>query len=413
MHVNFYQEDVNKAWQCKLVEVFYKLKSSINHGENQLRVPQFEITNSATTWGTYIGGEKPTITIARKLLNDFGIGAAEHVVSHEMAHMVVDKIFHMGDLKSHGEAFKKACSMLGIDAVNAISVDELRILDTAAEKRQRVVNRVKKLMALSESPEKEEAERALAKAHELMMRYNIKSLEERKSNDYFVRPIGPTWMKVPNYTREIVNLIHEYYFVNTILTYAGGWLRSGRRYEFFGTKENLDIAEYVFCCLLQQGESLWAKYRDEKKAKHGRVKGVFSKANFIEGVVAGYSSQLHAKNKMINKKLKEEQRKVNEEVVKAAANSDLNFFDLGDTKGDNFTKDPFNDDIPVSSALIWFGDKLMNEMYKKTYPNLKNHSYSTNGVGAGYNDGLDAGSKLRINQGISGSTKKLGKMLTA
>lgn len=388
--MNYYHTDVNRVWASKLVNIFYKFSDDLRRHNINLTVPEFEITSN--DWGLYTGGDRPKISISKNLLDNFGLGAAEHVIGHEMAHMIVDRVFHMGDLESHGEAFKKACGLLTVSPQSLISSSELRTIDSTYNDRNRIVLKIKKLIKLSESPEGEEAEKALSKAHELMLRYNIKTLDDHKSDDYFIRPVGPHFRRMPNYVRDIAGLIQDFYFVNVICCYYG----SDRYYEFFGNKENLDIAEYIFCCLLQQGESLWERYRDKKRAEHGRVKGIFSKANFIEGVVYGYSCQLNKKRISLQEKISEEQRH----------KTDLNFFNLG-----KMGKDSFSSDSHVCTALVWEGDKLMDEMYRKAYPRLRTYSYNRNGVGDGFCDGREAGKKLRISKGLGGSSTNSGKLL--
>jgi predicted SprT family Zn-dependent metalloprotease len=393
--MNYYTQDVDRVWQKKIVGVFSKLQMELNSNNNiTLDIPALEINEAQKCWGMYYGGDNPRISISRRLLNDFGIGAAEHVMGHEMAHMIVDKVFHMSDLKSHGEAFKKACGMLGIDPQRTISAGELHVMDENEEKRANVVSKIKKLMRLSESSVEAEAQKALEKAHELMLRYNVKSLDERQPDEYFIRPVGPIMKRMPNYVRDIAHLVKEYYFVNTVLTTVeysksknGYWGRpvAGKMYEFFGTKENLDIAEYVFCALLQQAESLWEKFRLEKKAEYGTTKGIFSKVNFIEGVVSGYSSQLYEKKQSINRKVAESEGAEQFHEVTSS----------------------------ITNALIWSGDKLMDEMYHKSYPNLTTYTYNRNGCGAGFSSGQNAGRNLRISKGLSGGLKNSGRFLRA
>lgn len=246
--MNFYEKDTDQGWEERLIKIFYDIKDNLKSCyRKDISVPSFEITNK--DWGTYRSGESFRICISRKLLRDFGLGAARHIVGHEMAHMIVDKIFNMDDLKSHGEAFKKACKMLNINYSRTISSAELHNFDTEYAEKEKIVRKIKKLVKLSESDSQSESEAALKKVHELMLQHNIKFLETRKRKDYFIRPVGPICKKIPTYMRTLARLIQEYYFVNTVLTYKS----SGKMFEFFGSKENLDIAEYVFCCLLQQG----------------------------------------------------------------------------------------------------------------------------------------------------------------
>lgn len=101
--------------------------------------------------------------------------------------------------------------------------------------------------------------------------------------------------------------------------------------------------------------------------------------NFIDGVIDGYERQLSAESNFFNKKtVSEEDKPVIEEKC---------------------------------TAIIWEGDKLMEEMYKKAYPRLKSESYRSTSIGGGYHDGQEAGFKFRISKWIRGSVKKSEKLI--
>lgn len=364
--MNYYEADKNRAWERRLVVEWNKINKVLRVNRINLETPSFEIFDRAKQWATYFSGDNPRIALSRNLVRNFGWGAVTMVLKHEAAHYVVDKAWHMGDLNSHGEAFKKACGIFGIDPSSCMNVKHLLEADTTAEAREVVVSKIRKIMAMTESSERGEAENALRKAQELMLKHNITSLEDRENEDYVFRPVGPIMGRIPMGVRILANVMKDFYFVNNIWKYFEG---EKRYYEFFGAKENVDLAEYIFECLLRQGENLWKEYTNEIRAKHGRVRGVVSKARFFTGLYTGYRSKL------------QEQRKVREEQH-------------------------------ASNALVWVGDPLMDEIYKMSYPDAvttRHHSFARSG---GYNDGYERGRGMTVNRAITGEkASRRGKLL--
>lgn len=371
--MDLYNADTAHAWEKRLLEEWYKIYAKLRDDhEIVLPTPAFEIVDKK--WGQYSNRNgNPTIVISRHLFNNFGWGAVVHVLKHEIAHMIVDVAWHMQDLKPHGEAFKRACRILDVDPSRCSSIEQLLSEDSRLSQKEKMVTKVKKVMALTTSSAQGEAENALRKAEELMLKYNIESLEEGHDRDeYLFRPVGPIWGRVPNYARDLANTIAEFYFVKHILCYAGP---RGRYFEFFGTKENLDIAEYIFCGLLRQGEKLWKEYSAEIKAKYGRVRGIASKASFLEGVYSGYRAKLREQERDRTKK---------------------------------------NRSVAPEEALIWTGDPLLTEMYHEAYPNLVHYNYQRTAHGGGRLAGYDKGKDMSMNPGITtGSAGNRGRLLNS
>lgn len=371
--MNYYENDTSEIWKKKLITEWYNIRNRLEDNHKiSLPIPAFEIVEEK--WGRYVHASDGTRTIclSRHLFSNFGWGAVVHVLSHETAHYIVDYVWKMSDLESHGEAFSKACKLLSVDDRRCSSTKDLLDSDSDIIRKESIVGKIKKVMALSSSSEKGEAENALRKAEELMLKYNIESLDNRKMDEYLFRPIGPIMRKMPNYMRDLANLVHEFYFVNHILCYYG----RGRYFEFFGTKENLDLAEYIFCSLLYQSERLWEEHSRKLRKECGGVRGLASKACFIEGLIHGYYRKLQEQR---------DERRYKEKTM------------------------------PQNCALIWKGDPLMDEMYRKTYPNLRHYNISRNASGGGWHSGFEKGHNLSLNTALttSSSVGNGGKMLRA
>jgi len=372
--MDLYSEDTAQAWKKRLMTEFYTLERKLQD-EHKIFFPAnvaFEIVEKR--WGEYSRRDgNPTISLSRHLFNSFGWGAIVHVLKHEMAHMIVDLAWKMGDLDTHGEAFKKACGVLDVDHRRCSNIKQLLEEDARLANKEKAVERIKKVMALSSSSERGEAENALRKAEELMLKYNITSLEAgHEEDEYLFRPVGPIWGRVPNYARDLANTMAEFYFIKHILCWAGP---RGRYFELFGTKENLDLAEYIFCCLLRQGEELWEEYSEEIRAKWGGVRGIASKASFLEGLYAGYKVQLRDQERVRMRK---------------------------------------NAEAPPQEALIWTGDPLMAEMYRKAYPHVTTYTYHRTAHGGGSSAGYDRGKNMSLRAALTtGSSGNRGRLLNA
>lgn len=363
--MNYFEQDTKGLWIRKLMDEFNTIKWDVHSKINvTLVAPSIEI-NDDQNWGTYTTWNNcPIIRLSRKLLNLHSWDAIVAVFKHEIAHMLVDMGFRMGDLAPHGEAFQKACALIDANPSRLVSIKQLL---TQGRDGEKIAEKIEKLIRLGESPSQAEAELALRKAHELMLKYNIEDVNKRKDEDYIVRPIGTLMKRVPNWMRDIINILHKYYFVNTCLCWGG----KQRYFEIFGTKENVDLAEYIFYCLCHQIDVLWKEFCDKKKLEgHEFIQGVFSKESFAEGLVMGYSMQL-----------KEEKHRL--------------------------------ETIPAIQALVWKGDPLLDEMHKKQYPDLRTYHYHHHAVMDGKTDGYNEGKNLKINQGINNGQTANSRLLAS
>jgi hypothetical protein len=144
-----------------------------------------------------------------------------------------------------------------------------------------------------------------------------------------------------------------------------------KRIEFFGTTDNLDVAEYVFHALLTQAEDLWneyktnhqEKYKNDPDYKYQNQHSRISKRAFMQGLVNGYTSKLNKEKTII-----------------------------------------FNTISPDDKALISTGDKMLREAFDKKYHPCSHHVGCSNGKG--YWDGHTAGSKLTLAQGVKAGTNR-------
>lgn len=376
MNYKWYEEDISKAWVINLQETFNEIQDEVfKHTGKWLKVPNFCVNpNLNWAWGLWEKSNR-TITLSTKLLRNYEWAAVKYVMKHEVAHLMVDELFVVEHFP-HGEAWKRACTILNIDP--NVTTNDKYLSQFKGGSVSPIVDKIQKLLAHGNdiSISTEESQLFLNKAQELIIKYNVSLNSNSKDNNFFtIRPVGPLVDGHRAWLSAVSGLVASYYNVSCIWMYCN----EKRRMEFFGTPENLDVAEYVFHALLTQAESLWEQYKENhnEKAKNdpnyllsigttyrGNAHRI-SKASFMRGLVNGYNAKLRSEKRIIL---------------------------------DSFT--------PNDRAVISANDGILKEAYKKHYKprNLAKSACK----GQGYWDGHKAGSSLSLAMGVtSGSGSKI------
>jgi len=383
-----FQEDVNAAWSKRLFQEFDVQNVLVHkHLHVYLQPPNFSFSFEKGYWGKWHPDTK-IIDFNYFLLHNYEWNAVVHTMKHEMAHMIVTEIWKdvSDNGNDHGELFKKACVIMNVDPSKGHNGDEKA--EFKLSEKEEVVSKIYKLFCLGESNHKAEAEAAISKAQELMVKYNISMLDLPQEKKIFVfRPIGNIYDKVPNYVKVLARLVNAHYFVQYIyITYGysnRGYRRKKRRYvEIYGEPHNVDIAEYVYHFLLWEGERQWKEFQKSEEYQkrfdddygygdmgNNRRRGKYSKVAFLEGLYSGFENTLS-----------EREQKVMEKV------------------------DPTNT-LPIGT-----NDKLLKEKYEEHYHPVNWHSSSYNGIGGGFGEGRKVGEGLKIRQGVASGVKG-GRML--
>jgi hypothetical protein len=217
-------------------------------------------------------------------------------LEHEMAHQFVDEVYG-GEPEPHGPLYRKICKQLGID-FHA----RMRPSDATPRGDERVIAKVRKLLALAQSSNQHEAELAANLARKVIHRFNLDMLEASKhvgpnadTSAYARCTLGrPTGRRQP-YESAIASLLIEHFFVRAV------WLehydaRTGKRgsiLELLGRPENLQMAEFVYDFVLQTAERLWKDHKRERG-----IKGDKDRRVFLFGVVRGFSNKLRKERKI-------------------------------------------------------------------------------------------------------------------
>ena len=162
----------------------------------------FALREMKARWGNW-SGEKREICLSRKLVLNHPWDAVREVLLHEIAHQFAEEVLGAPHEPPHGPSFKKACYLLRANpkaSGNYQPMDE-RVSRDQARSEDKVMLRVKKLLALAESQNHHEAEAAMAKAHEFIEKYNLDLLDRDENRDFASVFVGKPALRHPREER--------------------------------------------------------------------------------------------------------------------------------------------------------------------------------------------------------------------
>ena len=230
----------------------------------KLTPPVFEITNTENVFGTW-RAETRTISISWNLIRKYSWDITINVLKHEMAHQICSEIFHTQDLP-HDKDFLRACKMLGlpqeycrcsIDSAILLQDDSLPL--QGKDRRKRLLERIKKLLAMADSSNEHEALAALQMAGRIMEKYNLADPDEKQSAEVSYRIINTGRKRLEGYQRHIASILSRYFNVSLICSRLYDPLSNEvyKTFEIFGRFENVEIAEHCFYFLENRLAALW------------------------------------------------------------------------------------------------------------------------------------------------------------
>lgn len=232
----------------------------------------------------------------------------------------------------------------------------------------RIIERIKKLLALAESDNESEAKLAMDRANEMLVRYNLSSSQVLSGGDMQTFTMDGEFQFAPMEDKFILTILERHFFVKCLYNRidTGRFTSAGHRVVMqnlllIGTPMNVEIAVYVYGYLMVNFRSLWKKY------KHATDSTERSRQAYYVGLFNG-----------INEKLAGTRQKVEQET-----------------------------------GLVWVGDKAISDYVKKSYgkTDTKKKSkvhHDSEATEAGIKDG----NGLDIRAGLKKSeSQQSGKML--
>ena len=148
------------------------------------------------------------------------------------------------------------------------------------------MRKIQKLMALSSSSNQHEAEQALIKSQQLLLKHNLdaKDIGGEEEEKIFVKRILK--QKKENAKMRSIAKILENFFVSTVYKRGGDAIYL----EILGSGVNLEIAEYVAVFLTHELDRLW----EQAQRNFMALKGTVAKNSFFLGIARGYCNKIQS-----------------------------------------------------------------------------------------------------------------------
>lgn len=365
------REHLHRLW----AEELYKEYDNISFQFRvKLRPAVIRIDVLTSVWGSWHPLTR-TITIAQALIEKHSWDVVIEVLKHEMAHQLASEVY--GGTHHHDEIFARACQRLGVADWAAKASGALpesiphwkdRALSTEDE---RLMKRAEKLLALAGSSNEHEALIAMQKVQELYAKHRLERLRSNApAEDALVHLIISRQRKrMEAFESMIFSILGEHFFVRVIFgrQYDAAALEHFQVAELLGTRENVQMAEYVYHFLWNQIHALWRDYQK----RHGKPTAY--KKSYLMGVLSGFRDKLAR-------------------GAKPAAAEGL--------------------DAAACKALVARADRELDEFVARRHPRLTSKSW-----GGGYSDrssfnaGVAAGEQLTLRKGISRHDGNRGLLL--
>jgi hypothetical protein len=257
----------------------------------RMKVPSFSLVDANGRLGSW-DPKRREIRLSRRLVLEHPWDAVCDVLRHEMAHQLVDSFWPQIEERPHGPRFHEACRLLRADPQASGSYPTLdqRVFEGAAGQDDRILRRIRKLMALSDSPNIHEAEAAMVKAHALIAKYNLDLAREAIRQNYFSVYLGRPALRHFREVYALSGLLQDHYFVKGVWVpaYVVAKGKMGRVLEISGTRANVQIAAYVHDFVNTYIDGAWARFRAGKRLTRNR------KTDFAIGLIDGFSAKLDA-----------------------------------------------------------------------------------------------------------------------
>ena len=279
-------------------EYEYALDILNSQDKKKLRKPSFSLRDMKSEWG-YWSSQKNEICLSRNLVLNHSWDAVREILLHEMAHHFAEQALGNHNEPPHGPKFKRACDLLRANPKASGDYKPLdeRILHDSSGPEDKIMLRVKKLMALAQSQNQHEAEAATAKAHEFIAKYNIDLLSRDKERHFTSIFVGTPALRHFREEYHLANLLQDFYFVHAIWVsaYVLEKGKMGNVLEISGTVQNVKIASYVHDFIKRYTDSQWHTYNKDNR---------YRLTDFAVGVLEGFNSKLEAQAKK-EEKIKE------------------------------------------------------------------------------------------------------------
>jgi hypothetical protein len=328
------------------------------YADHKLRPPVFLIDGSRERLGLWNGLHR-TISISEHHVLSHPWESVLDTLRHEMAHQYVEEVLRLPGASPHGEPFARACKLFRVEPRATASGLPLLKDSALSVEREKMLERVRELLAMAGSPNEHEAATAMRLANKYLLKYNLSLSEAKEKTSFGVRTLGRCTSRIQEYEHTLARILQDHFFVEAVWVFSYDSLadRPGRILEVSGTPENLEMAEYVHRYILNVAEPLWREHR--------RRVGGGSRLQYLAGLIRGFEEKLESQKVQ----LREEH------------------------------------------GLVWLGDPLLDQFHRYMHPRLRKMGSSGVHRGSGFAAGLRDGKEITLRRGVGGSSLNRGRLI--
>lgn len=235
------------------------------------------------------------IGLSKKLMMLAHDRVLKNVIRHELAHFIAF-IVHGPEHVIHGEEFKDICRSYGWDPEVERAYSNLNFENSKLEgdlKTEKLLERLKKLLALTSSDNPHERELATLKANALLLEHNLdltKGLSREKldtDEEVCVKRVLEAKRKSAKHVA--IYEILKTFFVSPVFNHGTGLFYL----EVIGDKTSVELADYVANFLNSELDRLWKITKKENP----QFKTITAKNSFFRGVAKGYVEKIEKQKK--------------------------------------------------------------------------------------------------------------------
>jgi hypothetical protein len=146
----------------------------------------------------------------------------------------------------------------------------------------KLIEKIQKLLALSDSPNKNEAEAAMTKAQELMLKHNIDMRSVEQHDSEYINETSESFKREHPSMKFINSIVEKYFFVRIVKSNR----RTHKYFNYIGEKQNVQTAIHTVNFLKSTFDRLWKEYKAETGAGRG------SKQSFVCGLYEGFCEKM-------------------------------------------------------------------------------------------------------------------------
>lgn len=234
----------------------------------------------------YFDSRTYELGLSKKLMYQAKTEVLKNILRHELAHFMCYVLY--GPQVLHGEEFHNVCRNFnwGPEVYGAyanIELENNKIIEEN-EKTEKLLARLKKLLALASSDNPHERELATLKANQLLLEHNLElgKIEAHAEETVYVKRVIEASRKSAKHVA--IYEILKTFFVSPVFNHGRGIFYL----EVIGDKTSVELADYVARFLDLELEVIW---KDTQK-KNPHLKGKSSKNSFFNGVAKGYIEKI-------------------------------------------------------------------------------------------------------------------------